>query len=284
MDELGSPQSGSARGRIAAAKNAAALYASLHGHLPGDGNEFDDENAVSGFPARRWALSSRTALVAAGAALVIAVAVGAAAVWPRSADVETLALAGPVAAGGVGTSAAGAGTPQPDSGAGGDSAVLAGASTPDALLVVSVVGQVNSPGLVTLPQGSRVFDAIDGAGGATPDANLAAINLARFVVDGEQIVVPAPGETVIEPPGQTGTAGGRAGSGASGSGAPGLVNINTADAARLDDLPGVGPALAARIIAWRTDNGPFASVDELDEVSGIGPAIMAKLRDLVTVS
>ena len=126
-------------------------------------------------------------------------------------------------------------------------------------VVVDVGGDVRHPGLVTLPVGSRVADAIEEAGGAT--GSTAGVNLARVLVDGEQIVV------------------GRA---AASSGQPGKVPVNTADAGALDALPGIGPVLAQRIVDWRTANGPFSSVDALGDVPGIGPSLLAKLKPLVT--
>ncbi len=148
------------------------------------------------------------------------------------------------------------------------------------VVVLHVLGAVVDPGIVELPLGSRVVDAIAAAGGPTDDADLAAVNLARVVVDGEQLRLPAVGEA--PPPGAAGDGGvgGAAGSGAS---ADGRININTADAAGLEQLPGVGPAIAARIIAWREQNGPFRSVDELTAVSGIGEKTLDGLRDQATV-
>lgn len=148
------------------------------------------------------------------------------------------------------------------------------------VVVLHVLGAVVDPGIVELPLGSRVVDAIAAAGGPTDDADLAAVNLARVVVDGEQLRLPAVGEA--PPPGAAGAGevGGAAGSGAS---ADGRININTADAAGLEQLPGVGPAIAARIIAWREQNGPFRSVDELTAVSGIGEKTLDGLRDQATV-
>ena len=128
-------------------------------------------------------------------------------------------------------------------------------------------------------------DAISAAGGTRPGSDLAALNLARLVVDGEQIHVPKPGET----PGPAGgAAGGAPGAGRTGgSGSPGgsgtPVSLNSADAAALDALPGVGPVLAQRIIDWRTEHGRFTSVDELGEVSGIGDKLLAQLRPKVTL-
>jgi competence protein ComEA len=139
-------------------------------------------------------------------------------------------------------------------------------------VVVSVVGLVVRPGLVTLPSGSRVADAIEAVGGLLPEADPASINLAAVVADGQQIAVGVPGAVP-------------AGVGESpvpdGSGGP--VNLNTATVAELDGLPGIGPVLAQRIVDHRTSAGPFGSVEELDDVPGIGPAIAAELAGLVTV-
>ncbi len=147
------------------------------------------------------------------------------------------------------------------------------------VIVVHVVGAVREPGIVELPPGSRVVDAIAAARGPTDEAALAGVNLARELVDGEQLLVPT-AQQVAEGtvPGGSGAA---AGTGA-GAGT-GQVNLNSADAALLDSLPGIGPAIAARIIAWRDENGPFRSVDELLAVSGIGEKTLEGFRDLVTV-
>jgi competence protein ComEA len=150
---------------------------------------------------------------------------------------------------------------------------------------VDVVGQVVRPGLVRLRPGARLADAIAAAGGARPGADIAALNLARLVIDGEQIRLPKPGEVPASSNGMAGSpgaGGGAGGSGSpSGSGAP--VSLNSADVAALDSLPGVGPVLAQRIIDWRTEHGRFTSVDELGEVSGIGDKLLAQLRPKVTL-
>ena len=149
-------------------------------------------------------------------------------------------------------------------------------------LVVHVVGQVVRPGLVRLRPGARLADAIAAAGGAAPGADLAALNLARLVIDGEQIRVPRPGEVPVSGSGVPGPPGSGGGGGSpSGSGAP--VSLNSADVAALDSLPGVGPVLAQRIMDWRTGHGRFTSVDELGEVSGIGDKLLAQLRPKVTL-
>jgi competence protein ComEA len=141
-------------------------------------------------------------------------------------------------------------------------------------VVVSVVGQVARPGLVTLPSRARVADAVEAAGGLLPDADPASVNLAQVVTDGEQIVVGLPGTR--------GDGGGAGVSSPGGSASGGLVDLNSASAGELDALPGIGPVLAQRIVDHRNRHGPFRSVDELDDVPGIGPAIATELAELVT--
>ncbi len=153
-------------------------------------------------------------------------------------------------------------------------------------IVVSVTGLVSRPGVVTLPGGARVADAIAAAGGADPDADLTGVNLAAHLADGDAVVLgPAAGgsgaASSVSGAGTTSTAGGKAGAP---SAAAALVDLNTADEATLDTLPGVGPVMAKNIVAWREANGRFATVDQLQEISGIGPARYAQLAGLVTVS
>ncbi len=156
---------------------------------------------------------------------------------------------------------------------------------PSARVVVHVVGQVRRPGVVTLATGARVADAVAAAGGPTRRARLAAVNLARVLVDGEQVRVPRPGQhlpgTPAGAPAGVAGAGGSTAPGPGGGAAP--VDLNTADDAALEALPGVGPVLAQRILAWRTEHGRFTDVEELGEVSGIGEKTLAELRALVTV-
>ena len=149
-----------------------------------------------------------------------------------------------------------------------------GAGVQSAPLLVHVLGEVASPGLVELAAGSRVVDAVAAAGGFTPSADPAAVNLARAVVDGEQLVVLAVGQA--PPPGA-----GAASGGAAATDADGTVHLNTADLATLDTLPRIGPALAQRIIDWRDANGPFTSTDQLLDVAGIGDAVFAGLEGRV---
>ncbi|MFC0673914.1 helix-hairpin-helix domain-containing protein [Brachybacterium hainanense] len=165
----------------------------------------------------------------------------------------------------------------------GDPASSAGAvstSAPPAPVVVHVSGQVANPGVVELPAGSRVEDAISAAGGAGGEADLDAVNLARPVVDGEQIHVPAPGEEPA-PQGPPPAGGSRTGEAGGAPGGP--IDLNSADAPTLQQLPGVGPALAQRIIDHREANGPFQDVADLEEVSGIGPATLARIAPMATV-
>lgn len=147
-------------------------------------------------------------------------------------------------------------------------------------VLVHVAGAVVSPGVYELPDGARVVDVVDAAGGAAPDADLDGLNLAAAVVDGERVYVPVAGE--VDPATvPTGRAPGEPP--ADGGSSAGPVDLNQATTAQLEELPGVGPATAAAIVEDRERNGPFASVDDLDRVAGIGPAKLAALRDLVTV-
>ncbi|MGY1593128.1 helix-hairpin-helix domain-containing protein [Geodermatophilus sp. SYSU D00708] len=137
-------------------------------------------------------------------------------------------------------------------------------------VVVSVVGLVSRPGLVTLPAGARVADAVTAAGGLLPEADPASVNLAAVVSDGQQVAVGVPGAAP-------------AGPAAAGTAGTGLVDLNTATVADLDALPGIGPVLAQRIVDHREQQGRFASVEQLDDVPGIGPSTYAELAELVTV-
>jgi competence protein ComEA len=147
-----------------------------------------------------------------------------------------------------------------------------------ATVLVHAAGAVVNPGVYELAQGSRVADLVAGAGGATPDADLNRVNLAAVVEDGQQIYVPRVGES---PPAAGGAEGG--GGAEAGGGSDGPIDINTAPVDLLDELPGVGPAIAQAIVSYRDEHGPFGSVDGLLDVPGIGEAKLAQLRDLVTV-
>ncbi|MDQ0366285.1 ComEA family DNA-binding protein [Catenuloplanes indicus] len=147
-----------------------------------------------------------------------------------------------------------------------------GSASPAGEVVVAVAGKVRSPGMVRLPPGARVADALAAAGGALPGVDTALLNLARKVTDGELIVIGAsvpPAAPGVVPP-APGAAGG-------------LVNLNTATLADLDGLPGVGPVLAQRILEHRDRIGGFRAVSDLREVEGIGDSRYEQLKDLVTL-
>jgi competence protein ComEA len=164
---------------------------------------------------------------------------------------------------------------------------------PDRSVVVSVVGLVHTPGLVTLAPGARIADALQAAGGAVDGADTIGLNMARPLGDGEQIVVglaPVSGQPAVlgssVAPGSTSvsrTSAPRPGSSRVPSKPGGVLDLNTATVEQLDGLPGVGPVTAAAIVAWRQANGRFTSVDQLGDVDGIGPARLDKLRPLVRV-
>ena len=150
----------------------------------------------------------------------------------------------------------------------------------DAVVVVDVDGRVRRPGVVELPEGSRVVDAIDASGGLARGADTGPLNLAQPLVDGEQVIVPAHGDAASALPG-TVVPGSTTPAPAGAAPGTGQVSINSASEAELDTLPGIGPVLAAAIVEWRTQNGGFTSVEQLQEVSGIGPATYAELAPLV---
>jgi competence protein ComEA len=194
----------------------------------------------------------------------------------QRAAVAVLALAAVLGAGAVWLRAA----PRPTGPAEGPGAATAAQTLPRAgrgeaaagRVAVHVAGRVRHPGLVRLAAGSRVLDAVRAAGGTAPGADLDAVNLARKLVDGEQIRIPARGEPATATP--SGTPGATA--------AAGPLDLNTATAEQLDALPGVGEVTAGRIVAYRSAH-PFTSVDELLEVPGIGQRRFEQLKDLVTV-
>jgi competence protein ComEA len=276
-------------------RSVAAAYTAAHGH-PAEHDTLVDRETGR----RRWALGLRAALAAAVALLVVG---GVVVVRDlRTMSVEPVAVSeGDGAAAEVGGAQAqttgddqDGGENQGDavqttSGEMGDGSsapeddVSSGAGASGEKVLVHVVGQVNAPGVVEIPAGSRVVDAIAAAGGATAEADTAAVNLARQAVDGEQVYVPAPGEVVPVPGAGPAPAGGPGGGDTSGTPGAASVNLNSAGSEELQTLPGVGPALAQRILDWRESNGTFGSIDQLQDVSGIGPVVFEGLRALVTV-
>lgn len=148
-----------------------------------------------------------------------------------------------------------------------------GAATSPSAIVVDVAGKVRRPGIAVLDPGARVVDAIEAAGGARPGVDLGSLNLARLLVDGEQVVVgeAAPAAAATGPPT----------TGDPPAGTP--VNLNTADQTQLESLPEVGPVTAQAIIGWREEHGGFTAVDELLDVDGIGEATLSRIAPLVTV-
>jgi competence protein ComEA len=209
-------------------------------------------------------------------ALLVAVALAVSAWWVVRADASGTVV--PAATWAEGTESPAVEqlvTPAVDPGADSEPDATTSADSEPAVVVIDVAGKVRRPGIVSLPLGARVHDALAAAGGARKGVDLTGLNLARVLVDGEQILVGvAPAGGLAAPaasaPGPSG-AGGR------------LVNVNSAGQAELEELPGIGPVTAASILQWRADNGPFTSVDELLEVSGIGDATLAKIAPFVTL-
>jgi competence protein ComEA len=214
------------------------------------------------------------------ALLVLVALVGAGAVWARAVP----HLAGDAREGAPADQTLPRATPEPraaaDPSASGPGSDLSGATGPGGQVAVHVAGRVRRPGLVRLPAGSRVQDAIRAAGGPAAGADLDAVNLARKLTDGEQIRVPAPGDPA--PPLSPGAPDPGASGGPGGTpSAP--LDLNTATVEQLDTLPGVGEVTAGRIVAYRTAH-PFTAVDELLEIPGIGQRRYDQLKDLVTVA
>lgn len=227
----------------------------------------------------------------AAVALTVVVALGAAGLAVRTATADRPGSVTAVPSRNGTTAPAAAGGPVSPSGAA--AATLGGSGGPTAsatgspgsasanpagrsgVVFVHVVGEVKQPGVVRLAATSRVAEAVAAAGGLTARADVAGVNLARQVTDGEQIRVPRPGESVAPVPGTAASAAGTSGSG--------TVNLNTATAAELEALDGVGAVLAQRIVEYRTAQGQFRTVEELGDVTGIGDKLMERLRPQVTV-
>ncbi len=234
----------------------------------------DPDSPPSG--ATRLAVSPRAMIVVAGVvAFVVIVTIAMGARAGRTTEIVNLAPSASAPTNRQSTS--GDGTPSEE------------ARTAPVDVVVHVLGAVLQPGLVRLTAGARVEAAIAAAGGITDRADLARVNLARPLIDGEQLYVPATGEVDLPtplPPNVSGSDGNGGSGGAAGSGTPqagSLVNINTADASLLATLPGIGAAMAGRIIAWREAHGRFTEIDQLLDVSGIGAVRFAELEPLVTL-
>lgn len=241
-----------------------------------------DKRMAVDFSTRRAVVTPRVAMAACIVIVVLALGAIAAVVWPSSPQVEMPAVQDAAA---VGTTPETTETSAETPGGPGKETNAQAQAGP---LIVSVVGLVVNPGVVEVPAGARVVEAIERAGGLLPEANPASVNLAAPLVDGQQIVVgtealPA-GEIAGGSGGADGSGADSADSGAAGASEPsGQININTATATQLEELPGIGPATATKIIDFREKNGPFASIDALEEVPGIGPAKVEALRDVATI-
>ncbi|QHK19213.1 ComEA family DNA-binding protein [Pseudarthrobacter psychrotolerans] len=227
-------------------------------------------------PALRWRVGLRVALLIAALAVL-----GGAWFWSQVAagQPEVVALGDiraqgslPTGEGSQGQESRGAGPPE-----------LPPESPQAGTVIVHVAGAIAVPGIVQLPAGSRVHEAVAAAGGGTPTADLNRLNLAAVLTDGQKLYVPRSGEEI--PAGSSGPSG-EAGEGTGGGGtasAGGKVNLNTAGVEELDALPKVGPVLAQRILDWRKEHGPFKSVEELDAVDGVGPKMLETLLPLVGI-
>lgn len=244
-------------------------------------------------PARlRW-VPTRRAVAGLGLVLLVAVAVAVLLAWQARPSAETaprVRRMPPSTVAAVGTPGGLLAGPSSASSmpsmSAASAATAASAASPAAEVVVHVVGAVRRPGLVQLPAGSRVADAVRAAGGATSAARVASVNLARLLVDGEQLVVQRrDGPLIVGAPGASAPGAGTGAGGAAAGSAPASspVDLNSATIEALDGLPGIGPVLAQRILDWRSAHGRFTTVDELGEVSGIGEATLSDIRPLVTV-
>lgn len=225
-------------------------------------------------------------------AVVAAAGFGVRVAWARAASTPQVVAPAQPGSAVVGRAAGAKGFASSSTASGGGGPPSAAPAAVRSTLTIHVVGQVKKPGVISLPTGARVTDAVAKAGGALRGADLAAVNLARQLVDGEQVRIPKPGEPALPPGGGVsgsgvgGSAGGGSANGAGGGGVGGAGNkldLNRATESELEDLPGVGPVLAQRILDWRAEHGRFATVDELGEVSGIGEKIFSQLQPRVTV-
>lgn len=302
------PTTGDAAGPRPSATSSATrsrLYGSL-GSPPGpegsyaDAEEYGDDEGyhAAGAPYRsapgvQWRVARSAALVFLGVALTI----GGALFLTRSAEpspaVVSVALdpqdgsATPPAAGSGTDGESSEGRPAVDPAPSGD-AVPRAQTQGGMPIIVYVTGAVNSPGVVTVPPGTRLFEVVEQAGGALPDADLEGVNLAATPADGDHIHLLAIGEEPrpgpVTAPG--GASSGAPSSGVRGSGGPaadGLIDINTATLAEIESLPRIGPVLGQRIIDWREEHGPFSRPKDLDAVPGIGSAMLDALLPAVVV-
>ena len=249
-------------------------------HVPGDdaaSGAADESPAGTGRtePALRWRVGLRVALLIAALAVL-----GGAWFWSQVAagQPEVMPLSDISAQGSL---PAGEGTQGQES-HGAVPPELPSESPQAGTVIIHVAGAIAVPGIVQLPAGSRVHEAVAAAGGGTPAADLNRLNLAAVLTDGQKLYVPQAGEEI--PAGSTGSPG-EAGEGTGGgtASAGGKVNLNSAGVEELDALPKVGPVLAQRIVGWRKEHGPFKSVEELDAVDGVGPKMLETLLPLVGV-
>jgi competence protein ComEA len=212
-----------------------------------------------------------------GAAVLACVAIAAGVAWFRAGIAPSASAPDPPAAASGGTTTSSNFSPT-------TAAVVT--STTTSAIVVDVEGAVRAPGVVSLPASARVIDAIRAAGGATAGADLTRLNLAARLSDGTRIAVPLIGQPppALDPTAVSGSADPAAGDPGTGTdGASGPINVNTATSEQLEELPGIGPTLAAAIVQERETNGAFRSVDDLTRVPGIGDGRLSQLHDLVTV-
>ena len=233
-------------------------------------------------PAVRWRLSFRLGVLLG----VLAVAAGAWFWWQaESGRPEVLPLSG-VSPGTADPTAADSASGEKDSGGGSRAGPEPDTqeSAPSGRVVVHVAGSVLRPGVVKLPAGSRVHEAVAAAGGAGPGADLNRLNLAVVVEDGQKIHVPQRGEPLPAGSGDpAGPAAGDSPDGTAGGPAGSKINLNTAGVEELDGLPKVGPVLAQRIVDWREEHGLFKAVEDLDAIDGVGPKMLEALLPLVTI-
>jgi len=250
----------------------------------------------------RWAIDRTTGIVLAVSVLLGALLIGGWAVLRARPHEMAVSRDRPLGSGGGGgggeggsyPQAAPADSPQVDSlptvpvslspNVGGGAGIGTGSGTATGSVIVDVEGKVAKPGVRTLPSGSRILDALNAAGGSLPGTDLTSLNQAQTLVDGEQVLVgvtPPPQDDAGGASGHGGKGKKGHGSGASGSVEP--VHLNTASVDDLEELPGIGPALAQRVVDYRTQHGPFHSVDELRQVSGFGGQRYENLASMIAL-